>query len=189
MCSPISKGPGTITRFWSANPSSRAVTRFYFDGETRPRFELPLAELFTGRTPPFDPVFSYISGTGGNLYFPLPYANSLKITIEEKDRTGRPLLRNRISHLRGRNRRRDVRSKSGRQLGGRANPNRTSAFTARNRLRRPATPNGSRYRLTIQPGETQSVPEVLGEKAVFQWSARGARYAREPEMGRSAACP
>jgi len=33
----------------------------------------------------FGPEFSYISGTGGNLYFPLPFEKSLKITVEEKD--------------------------------------------------------------------------------------------------------
>ena len=85
------KGPGTITRFWSANPMKENITRFYFDGETQPRLAVPLAELFTGRTAPFGPDFSYISGTGGNLYYPLPYATSLKITIEEKANANEPV--------------------------------------------------------------------------------------------------
>jgi hypothetical protein len=66
-------GPGTITRFWSANPTLTNSVRFYFDGEEVPRLECPLEGLFSGRTEPFGPEFSYVSGTGGNLYFPLPY--------------------------------------------------------------------------------------------------------------------
>jgi hypothetical protein len=79
-------GPGAITRFWSANPTLTNTIRFYFDGETAPRLECPLAELFSGSAALFGPEFSYVSGTGGNLYFPLPYARSLVITIEQKDR-------------------------------------------------------------------------------------------------------
>ena len=79
-------GPGAVTRFWSANPTLTSTVRFYFDGEVEPRLSCPLEALFTGRTAPFGPEFSYISGTGGNLYYPLPYAASLKITIEQKDK-------------------------------------------------------------------------------------------------------
>ena len=165
------KGPGTITRFWSANPTTTAVTRFYFDGETRPRFAVPLADLFNGKTPPFGPVFSYISGTGGNLYFPLPYVRSLKITIEEKDQPVSLYY----------------------QLGYRTYPVGTivETFDPKQAVNwaevqtqiaqslsspKPApAPDDAQwlaYRLTIQPGETQSLPEVLGEKAVYQWSAQ-----------------
>jgi hypothetical protein len=77
------KGPGTITRFWSANPTMANIVRFYFDGEPRPRLELPLKDMFGGGIPAFALEFSYVSGTGGNLYFPFPYAAALKITIEE----------------------------------------------------------------------------------------------------------
>ena len=91
------KGPGAITRFWSANPDRTNVTRFYFDGEAEPRLALPLADLFKGLGEPFGPDFSYISGTGGNLYFPLPYAASLKITVEETDRPLRLVLRGQAS--------------------------------------------------------------------------------------------
>ena len=77
------KGPGTVTRFWSANPDRTNTTRFYFDGESEPRLALPLADLFKGLATPFGPDYSYVSGTGGNLYFPLPYAVSLRITVEE----------------------------------------------------------------------------------------------------------
>jgi len=83
-------GPGTISRFWSANPEMTKIVRFYFDNEEDARLSLPLNQLFTGLYPLFPNEFSYISGTGGNLYFPLPYSRSLKITIEEN--TGSPRL-------------------------------------------------------------------------------------------------
>jgi hypothetical protein len=165
------KGPGAITRFWSANPRIRAVTRFYFDGEKRPRFAVPLAALFTGKTRPFSRAFSYVSGSGGNLYFPLPYAVSLKITIEEKNEpvslyyeigyrtyatgthveTFDPTRASNWSH------------------------DQVQIASALSRPMPAAAPSKSEwltYRLTIQPGDTQSLPEILGEKAVFQWSAQ-----------------
>lgn len=79
-------GPGCITRFWSANPDLQAVVRFYFDGEAQARLQLPLAALFDGEHNQFGPAFSYLSGTGGNLYFPIPYGKALRISIEERDR-------------------------------------------------------------------------------------------------------
>jgi hypothetical protein len=166
------KGPGTITRFWSANPGTRAVTRFYFDGETRPRFQLPLARLFNAKTPPFGAEFSYISGSGGNLYFPLPYARSLKITIEEKK--DQPVgLYYEIGY----------RTYAAGTVVETFDPKRASDWSEAQAqvaaaLASPkpaAAPDGAEWlthRLTIQPGQTQSLPDVLGEKAVYEWSAQ-----------------
>jgi hypothetical protein len=165
------KGPGTVTRFWSANPRSRAVTRFYFDGQTKARLELPLADLFRGRTPPFGPVFSYISGTGGNLYYPLPYARSLKITVEEKNR---PVgLYYEVGY----------RTYPAGTAVEAFDPDRASTWAdvqaqvaqALSNPKPAVAPEGSAWlthRLTVQPGETQDLPEVLGEKAVYEWSAQ-----------------
>ena len=165
------KGPGVITRFWSANPTNANITRFYFDGETQPRIEVPLAALFNGKTKPFGQDFSYISGTGGNLYYPIPYGSSLKITVEEKDK---PL---RLYY----------------EIGYRTYPAGTVVETFDPReadswaqvqtqvacaLYRPESApilRGSEWisrRLTIAPGETCSLPEVQGQKAVYSWSAR-----------------
>ncbi|MBN2207098.1 MAG: DUF2961 domain-containing protein [Candidatus Aminicenantes bacterium] len=169
-------GPGAVTRFWSANPDRTNTVRFYFDGEARPRVEVPFASLFTGTTPPFGPDFSYISGGGGNLYYPLPFASSLKITAEESDR---PL---RLYY----------------EIGHRAYPSGTPVETfdpgrserwagLQARVARllaapePApAPRGAEWivrRLAVPPGETRSLDPVRGEKAVFEWSARvlGAR--------------
>jgi len=165
------KGPGAISRFWSANPRNMNVTRFYFDGETQPRIEVPLAALFNGKTEPFGQDFSYISATGGNLSSPIPYGSSLKITIEEKDR---PL---RLYY----------------EIGYRTYPVGTTVETFDPRkadawedvqiqvahaLHRPESataPKGAQWisqRLTIPPGQTGSLPEIRGRKAVYSWSAR-----------------
>jgi hypothetical protein len=165
------KGPGTITRFWSANPTSPAVTRFYFDGETQPRFAVPLADLFTGKTPPFGPVFSYISGTGGNLYFPLPYARSLKITIEEKSE---PIQLYYEIGYRSYPAGTPVETFDPKRAADWADVQTQVAAALSNPKPLP-TPPGSQFRthwLSIQPGETKSIPELSGEQAVYEWSVR-----------------
>lgn len=169
-------GPGTITRFWSANPGLGNTARFYFDGEAAPRLALPLADLFKGLGEPFGPDFSYISGTGGNLYFPLPYASSLKITVEE---TARPL---RLYYEIG------FRTYEAGTVvetfdpGKAADWSAAAARTAR-LLAAPAkavvpdespTSGDDRVvaRLTVAPGGTASLPRVDGARTVLEWSAR-----------------
>lgn len=77
------KGPGVVTRVWSANPIG--TVRFYFDGEEKPRIEAKLADLLTGKFPGLPEPFSYMAAMGTNLYFPLPYAKSLKVTADDSD--------------------------------------------------------------------------------------------------------
>ncbi len=165
------KGPGTVTRFWSANPGWDNTVRFYFDGETGPRLALPLKNLFTGSTPPFDPVYSYISGTGGNLYYPLPYARSLKITIEEKDKF--PRLYYEIgyrSYDDGAKAESFDPARAGEWAEAQA---RTAALLAAPRpAPAPAGTEWRTYRLKVEPERTASVPEIAGPAAVYEWSAR-----------------
>lgn len=78
------KGPGTVVRFWSANPAG--TVRFYFDGSTTPGIECPVADLLTGKIPPMVSPFSYVASSGCNLYFPIPYSKSLKVTVDEPGR-------------------------------------------------------------------------------------------------------
>ncbi len=165
------RGPGAVVRFWSANPTSAQVTRFYFDGEARARIEVPLQALFNAAVKPFGPEFSYISGTGGNLYYPLPYTASLKITIEENDRPVR--LYYEIDY------RTYVQGTAVETFdpAGAAAWEETQARIARDLAHpRPATaPAGARsleQRLTIPPGETRELAPVLGELAVYTLSAR-----------------
>jgi hypothetical protein len=73
-------GPGAVVRVWSANPLG--TIRFYFDGETKPRLEEKMADLLSGNVNPFGDPLAYMAAQGANLYFPFPYAKSLKITVE-----------------------------------------------------------------------------------------------------------
>jgi hypothetical protein len=83
------KGPGAVVRVWSANPTG--VLRFYFDGETTPRFESDCHKLLTGADPRFPSPFAYEASQGTNLYYPLPYAKSLKVTVDDSGGKDRPL--------------------------------------------------------------------------------------------------
>jgi hypothetical protein len=164
------KGPGTVTRFWSANPTLSNTVRFYFEGERSPRLVLPLEDLFKGETPPFGPDFSYVSGTGGNLYFPLPYSRSLKITIEEKRKPVRLYyeIGYRTYEPDTRVRTFDPQDAPGFEA---------AAATAARAISNPkpaaarAGSNWLTYRLNVPPGKTVSVPETAGEKAVYEFSA------------------
>jgi hypothetical protein len=76
-------GPGAVVRIWSANPGG--TLRFYFDGEETPRFTQKTQELLGGKVAPFADPFAYESARGWNFYYPLPYAKSLKITVDDSD--------------------------------------------------------------------------------------------------------
>jgi len=173
-------GPGTITRFWSANPDRDNVVRFYFDGETVPRIDLPLSSLFTGKTPPWGSDFSYISGTGGNLYFPIPFAASLKITIEEKDKPLR--LYYEIGH-----RSYEPGTKVVSYDPSRAADWAKDIAAAASALEHPASiPDPAKSRLMAQtlsvaPRETAEFPEIRGTQAIIEMMARvvGARESRD----------
>jgi hypothetical protein len=78
------KGAGAIVRFWSANPSG--IVRFYFDGSETPNWECKLDDLLGGRIEPFTDPFAYVASSGWNLYFPIPYAKSLKVTVDDGGR-------------------------------------------------------------------------------------------------------
>lgn len=79
------KGPGCVRRIWTT--SVRATEwRFYFDGETEPRFTARHAGFFLGEQPPYvAPLVGAKSG-GAYSYLPLPYARSLRIVLRLKDR-------------------------------------------------------------------------------------------------------
>lgn len=198
------RGPGTVSRFWSANPDLDAPVRFYFDGESEPRLVMPVPELFSGKSGLFPPAFSYVSGTGGNLYFPLPYASSLKITVEEK---AKPI---RLYYEIG------YRTYEAGAEVETFDPSRKGEWTgaldeAADRLSHPghALKTGSQrspaprpadslgtsapagagealgvetlsYRLTVRPGKTAAIPPTLGEKTVIGFSAQviGTRESR-----------
>ena len=74
-------GPGAVVRIWSANPSG--TLRFYFDGEETPRFTAKTIELLGGKVQPFGFPFAYEAAKGWDFYYPLPYAKSLKVTVDD----------------------------------------------------------------------------------------------------------
>jgi len=124
---------------------------------------VPLADLFTGKTPPFGPVFSYISGTGGNLYFPLPYARSLKITIEQ---TGEPIgLYYEIGH-RTYPAGTAVETFDPKQVGSWADVQAqvAEALSKPKSLSAPTGSGSHTHRLTIRPGETLSIPSCWANR-------------------------
>ncbi len=165
------KGPGAVTRFWSANPDWDNTVRFYFDGEAVPQLALPLKDLFTGQIPPFGPAFSYISGTGGNLYYPLPYGRSLKITIEEKEKF--PRLYYEIGYRTYGGGARVETFDPGRAGERVADQARTASLLAAPKpAPAPAVAEWRTYKLTIPPGKTAAIPDFAGPMAVYEWSAR-----------------
>lgn len=80
------QGPGAVVRVWSANPFG--TIRFYFDGESEPRIEAKTRDLLTGKVPGMAPPFGYPALRGCDLYFPIPYAKSLKVTVDDTDDNG-----------------------------------------------------------------------------------------------------
>ena len=85
-------GPGAITRFWIPllAEKDQAIIRFYFDGSDRPGIETNFNELMRGKgfvKPPFAfiawPDKGVEAGVAGDLYFPIPYAKSCKVTLNE----------------------------------------------------------------------------------------------------------
>ena len=102
------QGAGAITRFWTPLQKSKAaqIIRFYLDGATKPSLSVNYLELLSGKglaRPPFafvswdqhdlvdelkpendsDKVRAGVSwGVGSDLYLPIPFAKSCKITLD-----------------------------------------------------------------------------------------------------------
>ena len=78
-------GPGCIWRIWSAGPGAGHV-KIYLDKGADPVVDMPFENYFTGTNAPFNfRSLSYFTwASGGDLYFPIPYQTSCKITADEK---------------------------------------------------------------------------------------------------------
>jgi hypothetical protein len=75
------RGPGCIYRFWSANAAGHL--RIYFDGESAPRIDCPMQDLFLGKVEPFvQPVVGHRSG-GWYCFFPMPFAKGCRIEVTD----------------------------------------------------------------------------------------------------------
>ncbi len=89
-----SAGPGCIRSFWATAFDPKAVLRFYFDGEAKPRHEINTIEFFQGRNPLFPaPLNSYArrgcwgdAPFAGNSFVPIRFEKSLKIAVHGESR-------------------------------------------------------------------------------------------------------
>ncbi len=77
------EGPGAMVRIWSANPEG--TLRIYLDGSSTPVIEEDMKALLTGEVDAFPEPLSGMRARGTNLYFPIPYAKSCKITSDKGD--------------------------------------------------------------------------------------------------------
>lgn len=85
------EGPGAIVRFWMTFGNEAAYTgtlRIYFDGSQTPVIEGPVLDIISGGSLVGEPLSSSVSPEtnyfqrGHNLYLPMPYAISCKVTYE-----------------------------------------------------------------------------------------------------------
>jgi hypothetical protein len=86
-------GPGAIVRIWSATPAG--TLRIYLDGSELPVLAEPMRALLGG-SGPFPPPLSHVTAKGYNLYFPFPFRNACRVTVDElvaTDDQGRPFER------------------------------------------------------------------------------------------------
>ncbi|MCS7223378.1 MAG: DUF2961 domain-containing protein [Armatimonadetes bacterium] len=72
-------GPGAVVRIWSANP--QGTLRIYIDGSQQPVLECPMRDFLEGRLPPIRPPLAMPSSGGAITYFPIPFAQKIKITV------------------------------------------------------------------------------------------------------------
>ena len=77
------RGPGCVVRIWAPDVDEGQIMRFYLDGKDEPAIEARMIDLVTGADF-IGPPFAYTSVRAGNLYLPIPYAASCKVTVDKK---------------------------------------------------------------------------------------------------------
>jgi hypothetical protein len=85
------KGPGLIQHIWmTVDPKAfrDCILRFYWDGETTPSVEVPLGDFFAeghGMRYNLSSLMVAVNPSGGfNAYWPMPFRQSARITIENQ---------------------------------------------------------------------------------------------------------
>lgn len=73
------EGPGALTRMWSATPAG--TMRIYLDGADEPAVEAEMRALLRGDVEPMRAPFGSIAAGGHNLYFPVPFARGIRVTL------------------------------------------------------------------------------------------------------------
>ncbi|TKG95600.1 DUF2961 domain-containing protein [Puteibacter caeruleilacunae] len=88
------KGPGAIVRFWSVTSNIDLLggtLRFYIDGDSEPVFSGTLEKLIGGDYFSPEPLSITLAKEsvkykqGRNLYLPIPFSKSIKVTYEKQD--------------------------------------------------------------------------------------------------------
>jgi len=83
-------GPGCVKSMWGTNFDPNGVIKFYFDGQTSPRYQAKIVDFYKGALPEFPtPLVSYERrgrygemAFAGNAFVPIPFEKSLKITVQ-----------------------------------------------------------------------------------------------------------
>ena len=75
------EGPGVMQRIWSASP--RGTIRVYIDSTDEPVLEEDMTQLLGGEIEPLTSPYAYVAARGYNLYFPVPYAERLIVTMDD----------------------------------------------------------------------------------------------------------
>jgi len=71
---------------WDSEDGLEGRLRFYFDGEDKPRVDLPVVDFFAGEHFPFLAPFVVdmkSSSGGANCHLPMPYRSSVRVTTTE----------------------------------------------------------------------------------------------------------
>ncbi len=76
------KGPGAIVRWWITAPHYKVNFRIYFDGKAEPEITANIGDLIGGKYLVDSPL-SAVRANGRNLYLPIPYEKSIKITVDD----------------------------------------------------------------------------------------------------------
>ncbi len=78
-------GPGAVVRIWTPNP--KGTLRVYLDGDPTPVIETRMKELLEGKAAisrvKIEEPIATARSRGWNLYLPIPYATSCKITTDD----------------------------------------------------------------------------------------------------------
>lgn len=81
------EGPGAVVRWWITAPHYKTTVRVYVDGAAEPAIVGKIDEIVGGETLVGAPL-SAERARGRNLYLPIPYAKSVKITCDNMKEQG-----------------------------------------------------------------------------------------------------
>ena len=163
-------GPGVIWRIWSALPKQGHV-RIYLDGAEEPAVDLPFIGYFDRKNEPFTyPALVHETARGQNNYVPIPFQKSCKITAD-KD-WGAYYHFTYTTYPKGTTLptfTRDLSSEAKQALAS------ADQLLSGDRSRRPSRRSDrerERTSVTVKPGETVTVLQLDGTRAITSLSVR-----------------